>query len=282
MKKTLLSLTAVLLLGITAANAQHFFNDNGGAGTAVDWTMTSYTETGSKSVHLQTELNAGKIVLMDYFYTTCFYCQVSAPELEDIYGNYGPLGSNKLEIVSLDVNNTTHGSKTITQYMSDFGGTNPIFDIKSYGSYSSWFYSAPYHTNQQTSYGLPHFIAICPDGSWASLHQDQAFPASSSAVNASLRNLLSNTCPNVVLDVATIDEGVKVAISPNPASSALNVYYSSNNEVSINLVNTLGEVVYTGTMNSEIKIDVSQLPKGLYFVTITDDAERITKKVIVQ
>ncbi len=266
-------------IGATTVNAQKFFNDNGAAGTAVDFTMTSYSETGSKQVHLQTELNAGKIVLLDYFFTTCFYCQVSAPELEDIYTDFGPTGSNKLEILSLDVNTSTHSSTSVASYISTYSVSNPMFDI---ASHTSTFYGAPYHTNSVTSYGLPHFIAICPDGSWASLHQDDAFPASSSAVNASLRSLLTSTCPGVALDVVTIDPAVKVAISPNPATNNLTVNYTNNNTVTVNMVNVLGETVYTATMNSEITIDISKFNKGIYFVNIIDNNEKVTQKVIVQ
>ena len=286
MKKPLVFFVAASFIGVSVANAQNFFENSGPAGSAIDFTMKSVTETGGKSITLQTELNKNKVVLLDYFYTTCFNCKLSAPELEDIYGDYGPKGNNKLEIVSLDIKTSTHAQKTISKYLTEYGGTNPIFDAKSYTDFSKWFMKAPYHTDGSVkSYGLPHFIAICPDGSWASAHRDDLFPGKPAKINDKLRTFLDKTCPGVLstaTNVVTIDNDIKMVISPNPASTQLNINYVNNKTVAVNIVNVLGETVYTANMNSAIKIDISNFDKGMYFVNITDNNETTTEKVIVQ
>ena len=86
---------------------------------------------------------------------------------------------------------------------------------------------------------------------------------------------------------AVVDE---LELYPNPAKDQLNLNYTPSAEIaqaSIYLTNVVGErvqMIYEGSMNrSEYKfvIDSSELPKGVYFLSIEGDQNRITRKVII-
>lgn len=69
-------------------------------------------------------------------------------------------------------------------------------------------------------------------------------------------------------------------IYPNPANSILNI--KSNNQqlqnARIEIKNTLGQVVYVGVYSDQI--DVSNLPQGIYFITINKKESKQTIKFV--
>ena len=75
-----------------------------------------------------------------------------------------------------------------------------------------------------------------------------------------------------------------INIYPNPTSSIINI----NSSVIFNdmrIVNSQGNVVYIHenlTDNDFVKIDLSHLPKGLYFIYIQTNNKLLYQKVILQ
>ncbi len=68
-------------------------------------------------------------------------------------------------------------------------------------------------------------------------------------------------------------------IYPNPTSDILNISLENNLVLEhVTIYNNLGQVVKTATENV---IDVSHLAKGLYFVEVTTNQGKATKKVVV-
>ncbi|MFH2094787.1 MAG: T9SS type A sorting domain-containing protein, partial [Bacteroidota bacterium] len=67
-------------------------------------------------------------------------------------------------------------------------------------------------------------------------------------------------------------------IYPNPTSGLIN--FKSDNIKRIEIINHLGQVVFTG--NNNVNIDISRHNDGIYFVRITTDYETITAKIIKQ
>ena len=68
-----------------------------------------------------------------------------------------------------------------------------------------------------------------------------------------------------------------LSVYPNPASGILQISYSLNNEIPIEIVNVIGEVVYKTTLQSKTTIDVSGFSPGLYFVK----SKNASKKIII-
>lgn len=82
----------------------------------------------------------------------------------------------------------------------------------------------------------------------------------------------------VLTGVNEIGEKEYVAVYPNPATSMINIK-SNGNVASVTLVNTIGQIVYTGTTNT---IDVSNYERGIYFVTVDTENGTTTQKVLIQ
>lgn len=70
--------------------------------TCPDFTITT---TDGVVRNLYTVLNAGKAVLLDQFYTTCGYCQMYAPIIDDAYVNHGS-GTGDIEFWGIDQGDT--------------------------------------------------------------------------------------------------------------------------------------------------------------------------------
>lgn len=80
-----------------------------------------------------------------------------------------------------------------------------------------------------------------------------------------------------------------VGAYPNPASDVLNVNITLNNneEVMINMYNTIGQVVSTETRNmsagaNTIQMNTSNLQAGVYFLNVTASGSTVTTKVVVE
>src|SRR5690606_11478002 len=69
-------------------------------------------------------------------------------------------------------------------------------------------------------------------------------------------------------------------IYPNPAKDILNIALE-NNEIleKVTIYNNLGQKIKTVSQNT---IDISSLAKGLYFVEVTTNQDKASKKVIVE
>ena len=74
-----------------------------------------------------------------------------------------------------------------------------------------------------------------------------------------------------------------VYFSPNPATNELIVQSSKFKVQRIEVMNMLGEKCFTPTLSKGegVRIDVSSLPAGIYFITITyDEGNKAVRKVV--
>ncbi|MBC7748796.1 MAG: T9SS type A sorting domain-containing protein [Methylotenera sp.] len=76
-----------------------------------------------------------------------------------------------------------------------------------------------------------------------------------------------------------------IVVYPNPASDVITISFSQNNiqPFKIEIANCLGEIVlskFEQTVNS--KINVESLSKGVYFLTITIQEKKETRKVMIE
>ena len=75
---------------------------------------------------------------------------------------------------------------------------------------------------------------------------------------------------------------------PNPASNLLNIefpndYYNDGKPSQIKIINVLGESIFKSTIsNQQSTIDISNLPKGFYFVIAEKNNRILKKKLIIQ
>lgn len=85
------------------------------------------------------------------------------------------------------------------------------------------------------------------------------------------------------------NEGSYLSIGPNPANEFLNIETNlqDNKEVSIDMLNSLGQIVLSKKVNCEgdklkVKLDVSSLANGIYFLRLSGENIRKTQKFTIQ
>ena len=90
------------------------------------------------------------------------------------------------------------------------------------------------------------------------------------------------TYPQDSLGLSKVNSDVEINIYPNPTENELNI--SSSVEITkIEILNILGQVVYTNEMKSKnTKIDISNLPKGNYIAKIHTQKGVKTEKILIQ
>jgi hypothetical protein len=100
-------------------------------------------------------------------------------------------------------------------------------------------------------------------------------------------NLLKST--NNIISIEVIQEGVgikpektsnQLRIYPNPTKDKLSIESNSNDIQSINIVNLIGQSLYTAVISGNATIDVSSFPKGVYFLRLNTNKETVVKKFV--
>ncbi len=90
-----------------------------------------------------------------------------------------------------------------------------------------------------------------------------------------------------VNDISTNVESIETAqnqlqVYPNPATDFINVNPASDKVCDIEIVNTVGQVVYRAKIEGATQISVSNLNEGVYFVRSNDGVKTATQKIIVR
>jgi hypothetical protein len=70
-------------------------------------------------------------------------------------------------------------------------------------------------------------------------------------------------------------------IYPNPSPGIFTIEGCGNNVKTI-IYNTFGEEIYFNELNLPSKVDLSNQPKGLYFIRIETDTNMFFEKLIIK
>jgi len=94
-------------------------------------------------------------------------------------------------------------------------------------------------------------------------------------------------CNNTFMGVDKFDLNSAVQVYPNPTTGLVKVGYAMNNNqpVNIEVVNSLGAVVYNLNVQSGFgttEINLSNMSHGMYLIRLTNNGQTTTKKVMVQ
>ncbi len=84
-------------------------------------------------------------------------------------------------------------------------------------------------------------------------------------------------------DAQTMTDNVQIVVYPNPAKTFFNVKINKPiNGATIVVTNVYGKQVYQSTINNRlITVDCSKYAKGIYFISVIENENKITKKLIV-
>lgn len=98
-------------------------------------------------------------------------------------------------------------------------------------------------------------------------------------------NALSSIVVNACVGIDELKNNGGISVYPNPALSVINVeFLNYNNEpYTVEITNTLGKIVYSQkVVSSESVMKISDLSKGIYFISILNSRIKTTQKVIVE
>jgi hypothetical protein len=106
-------------------------------------------------------------------------------------------------------------------------------------------------------------------------------PTDNAYVDVVFEHGASNPSGGCVLSLKN-HKKIDMLVSPNPATSKLNVAFYDGKNYEVQLINILGKVVLQKKFISSSNIDVSGLDRGVYFVKISDaNGNTVNSKKIV-
>ena len=94
---------------------------------------------------------------------------------------------------------------------------------------------------------------------------------------------------NAIISVQVIPQGTlgintneltQLKVYPNPTSTTLTIETNSNTKQNLEIVNLLGQTMYTYNIYSKATVDVSAFPKGIYLIKLNTDKGTVVKKFV--
>jgi len=249
MKKAILFLFGLMITTVMFAQTSPNFNK---------------TSTEGGEFDLYTELDSGRVVIIDIFATWCGPCAQSHPVLQSIFEDYG--SGERVVVWGLDVDDTESES-TINTYKSNKDLTYPMFEE----CYYPW---QKFDITSNPDFGyIPHFIIISPEDSsivyeavgWASYMETE------------MRDKITElgVYPTSVKNMADNNQ-LTLNFSPNPVKDQVNITLNIKNTdyVKLDIFNMLGKKVVTILNETKLRgeylitHDVSNLPIGNYLIKL--------------
>jgi thiol-disulfide isomerase/thioredoxin len=230
------------------------------------------TTTDGITRNLYNTLDSGKTVFIDLFYTTCYYCQLYAPVIEEIYQNTGA-GQGDIEFWGIS-NNLFDTNNVIEQYKLDYNVTNPCA-----GPWGGGIQAFTILVNGQNFTGFPTYCIICPD---RTLYFDPCYPPTPTGFDPFFESCDTLTGINYHNNV--LKSGI-ISVYPNPASTELSVEITMKDPgpVNIEFYNLLGlrafgvpHEIIPGKQN--FNINIGHLPNGAYFIKMMQNGQFIDTK----
>jgi len=85
--------------------------------------------------------------------------------------------------------------------------------------------------------------------------------------------------------VDELSNSLNFSIYPNPSNGLFNYTYSDDSELTIELYDITGKMIFTETIsgdssNNEGMIDIRNYTNGIYMMVLTSDTDRVTKKIV--
>ena len=107
------------------------------------------------------------------------------------------------------------------------------------------------------------------------------------SIRSKFCNGLVSTCEtgNVLTSInSVIEDDLTLEVFPNPFNNDLTINYKLlNNSATLSIYNLVGKQIKTQTITqNHTVIDLSKQPNGIYFITITDRTNRVSKKIVKQ
>ena len=229
------------------------------------------TDTEGKVHTLHEYLSSGDMVLLDFFASWCGPCEVSTPEVNSVWEDFGS-GNSSFQVLGLTTEPTD--DNTVVNNLG-WGAEYPKFAYESTNDLMYTHYNALYGEN-----GIPLFILICPDTdnpgfsevSWSAV----GWPGPQALETAIL------DCNSSILSIDSEIEESLISLFPNPASSNSTLKINSDEKVNVEVVNSIGQKVFefyseSNLESKSVEIPVETFSAGMYSVNVKVGDEFISE-----
>lgn len=263
MKKLLLIFTVVFTF------QSHYTSSQVLVDTAIDFSLYS---THNQLLQLYPTLDSNKIVVIDFFNTSCGPCSVYAPDIQKIYEDYG-YNQQNVRVWGLDWGNTNAG---ILSWDSTYGISYPTVSGGEGG--------ANLVNNQYGVQSRPTLIIITPDRLiFEDLNMLGIIPDYhniDSVLTVAIGTITS------IKENPVEKEPFRLKLSPNPAKNTTYVKVNQSGIYQVLIFNLAGRSLLENKTyhdgNSAVKLDVSNLPGGFYIVKIIgEDGKTLAQRLMI-
>jgi len=116
-------------------------------------------------------------------------------------------------------------------------------------------------------------------------HGDLDFSGESTSFRPGYHGFLNKSDKNITFSLLSVDRpnDIQFAMSPNPASSNVNIVLPSHlQKADIQIFDVLGKRIYSGNIKNThvFNVNVSSWNSGVYLVRITNDSGTLTKRFV--
>jgi hypothetical protein len=99
----------------------------------------------------------------------------------------------------------------------------------------------------------------------------------------SISAIHSNISSTFISSIAEIFSEDQVQLMPNPSNGIFTIYYNGKSQMNFEIINPLGQQIMKDILSGGPKtIDLSDVPKGEYFLKIISGKKTILKKIIIK
>lgn len=237
------------------------------------------TDTDGNTHDLYAYAEAGKYILLDFFFDTCGPCQITTPIFNEFYDKFG---CNAGDVICISMNNGSDSDEEVIAFEETFGGSfNHASAVSADGGAGD--VAAAFNP-----YAYPTFTLISPD---KVMINDDIWPlADVTSLEAAFPDGVLNEMPCSVNVTESSVELNLDRVYPNPTSGNVTIEFTTTTaqRAQITVINLVGEqvaVLFEGTLmagqHREVT-DLSDLASGIYMLRIDMAGQTATRKLIVE
>lgn len=244
--------------------------------------------TSGDSVSLYSYLDQGYSVLVDISATWCGPCWSFKQTniAEDLYKHYGPTGTitpKKMMVWFIEGDKDTGpadlaGTTSASQGDWITGIDYPIIDYTNYVPVLHFLQPGA------NSINYPTFVMICPNRKV--IFNAEGF---SSSWNEAFFVTKMGTCPSPGTGIEETFNASSLSVSPNPATTRLNVNVEvlAKTSATLSITNIVGQVISSQTVTLQAgdqtqSLDVAALPAGMYVLSVSTNKGTLQHKFVKQ
>ena len=76
------------------------------------------------------------------------------------------------------------------------------------------------------------------------------------------------------------DNNNTISLYPNPTKDNLTIETTSTKDQELEILNLIGQTIYTSVITKKAVVKTSEFPVGVYFIKLSTDKETVVKKFV--